>query len=73
MTPLNQLKPGDLFKVDIQGRVLFCLWAYSHLQLATPDDTRILVDVGFTHFGKQQQMQVERLSWHDCNSVYVVL
>lgn len=74
-THLDKLQPGSLFVfgelVDPKGDLHLCLWVYPHLQLSTPDDTRVLVDFGFTRLG-QAEFQVEERSWHDCNVVYTV-
>lgn len=71
-TFVDKLCPGDLFKfgelVDPSGQLHLCLWVKPYMQLTTPDDTRVLVNFGFTRLG---QFVIEDRHWHDCNVVYV--
>lgn len=73
-TFVDKLQPGSLFKfgelVNPDGDVYMCLWTYPHLQLSTPDDTRVLVNFGFTRLG-EVEFVIEQRTWHDCNVVHV--
>ena len=74
ITNVDRLRPGALFRFVGMGTegdstLNMCLWTLPRQQMATPDDTRVLVRFGFAVVGIPF-MIIER-EWHDCNVVQV--
>ena len=75
MLKIGDLRPGDTFRFKGIGEredvpLRMCLWQVASRQMATPDDTRTLINFGFINLGTEH---IEHREWHDCNAVELLV